>query len=699
MKNTITFCFFLTIVFFLILPLYAGAQGTAPSPEEEFFADIPVVLTATRLAQPATEAPASITIIDRQMIEATGARDIVDVFRLVPGFQVQHENGHTPIVSYHGMSDQFSRWMQVLVDGRTVYTPSFGGVEWSQIPLVLDEIERIEVIRGPNAASYGSNAFAATINIITKHSSDTNGTFARFTASNSNDIRDAIFQFGDNINVSAGNLDYRIMLGRLTDDGYDDRNDVMRANLARFRMDYNDGDSNSWLYEMGINNGPRGLDDGNNYDNPERNYEKDTENNFLHLRWTHNLSENEEVYIQYFNNNHKVDETFKYFLTANEFDFLNVFTPAQILAYNADPVSQALYNSLKTQRHDLEIQHTFVPSELWRVVWGGSIRRDQYDAPGLLTPDNEVSTDLLKVFANTEWKSSDKFTVNAGAMWEDSELTGVSFSPKLGLVFHANKNNNIRIIASKATRIPSMIEYDGEIIYTFAGPNLTNFYGGFGVTDPYFDSYLVSTNDIDNESIVSFEIGLNSHHPGIGISTDIKLYQDKITDILYFAETPDPVETLVSPLAATPKNGGEVTIRGLELQADVKPFPGNRIVFAYSITDIVNDKVLTDTTDSDFVDTTSKESFSILFSQRFRNNVTASLIMYKVGTYEGLQTGNPTGGYSQTDIRVAYPFEKNKFKGEIAFVSKNISGEEIFDWDEENHYTRTNLITITGQFD
>ena len=76
------------------IPLLAYDTKTSSFSEEEFFSDIPIVLTATRLSQPVSDAPASMTIIDRQMIKASGARDIVDVFKLVPGFQVQHEVGH-----------------------------------------------------------------------------------------------------------------------------------------------------------------------------------------------------------------------------------------------------------------------------------------------------------------------------------------------------------------------------------------------------------------------------------------------------------------------------------------------------------------------------------------------------------------------------------------------------------------------------
>ena len=145
----------------LLLVTAPSAMTWAAEPsllsEQEFLAELPVVLTASRLAQPQAEAPAAVTIIDRQMIDASGARNLSEVFRLVPGFQVEFENGHRHVVGYHGLADEFSRRLQVLIDGRSVYRPSFGGVSWSDLPIALDDIERIEVIRGPNAVTYGAN--------------------------------------------------------------------------------------------------------------------------------------------------------------------------------------------------------------------------------------------------------------------------------------------------------------------------------------------------------------------------------------------------------------------------------------------------------------------------------------------------------------------------------------------------------------
>ena len=104
--------------------------------EADFFADIPLVLSATRLQQPVNEVPVATSIIDREMIDASGFTEIPDLLRLVPGFHVSYDSGHIMAVGYHMLHDRYVRHQQVLIDGRSVYSPLLGGVNWSELPIV-----------------------------------------------------------------------------------------------------------------------------------------------------------------------------------------------------------------------------------------------------------------------------------------------------------------------------------------------------------------------------------------------------------------------------------------------------------------------------------------------------------------------------------------------------------------------------------
>lgn len=641
----------------------APTQTVAALSEADFFADVPIVLTATRLSQPINEAPAAMTIIDREMIKASGAREVADVFRLVPGFQVQHQHGHTPVITYHGMSDQYSRWLQVLVDGRTIYTPSVGGVEWSHIPLVLEEIERIEVTRGPNAASYGSNAFAATINIITKHAAETTGLFAGFTYGEPSHIRDGLLRYGN----TTGDLDYRLTLGYMADDGFEERHDLKRVRLGRLRADYRSSAVDTWLFEGGFNNGPRGLDFGDPAEYPERTREKQVDYHFEQLRWTRELDGKQEVLIQYFHNHHEVDETDEYDLTAEEAQSLFGIPPA---AYTS-PIHLALYNSITTDRHDLEIQHTLVPNENWRIAWGGSVRQDQLHAPGIISSNTTDNIDLTRIFANSEWHMTTDTLLNTGAMWEKSELTGNSISPRLALQHQLTETTAIRAITSKATRIPTMVEYDGEITYHFSGALLPG---------PVSVPFLKSDAELTYETIKSREIGMNSQISAIGLALDVKLYRDFIENIIYFD---------ASAGYGIPRNGEDVSLSGLEVQADYKPVADTRIIVGYALT-----KIDSNDTHEDYSETAPLRSYSLLLSKRFNKNINASLALYRNHDVEGLGDGNPLPIQNKVDCRLSFPFWSNGVSGAVTLVGQNITGDYI-DWRSDNIAERTYYAKLT----
>lgn len=138
-----------------------------------FEPDIPEVLTPVRLQQPQVEVPASVTVISAEQIRLWGVQDIASVFRFVPGmFVAQELSSNSSTVLYHSGDVVLARRLEVLVDGRSVYKASFANVDWDQLNIPVEDIARIEVTRGPSAASYGMNAFQGVIHIITRHPAD-----------------------------------------------------------------------------------------------------------------------------------------------------------------------------------------------------------------------------------------------------------------------------------------------------------------------------------------------------------------------------------------------------------------------------------------------------------------------------------------------------------------------------------------------
>ncbi|MCV6606416.1 MAG: TonB-dependent receptor plug domain-containing protein, partial [Porticoccaceae bacterium] len=185
--------------------------------EGDIFTDLPIITGISRIDQLLTRAPASATVIDRQMIELSGAQNWTDLFRLVPGMQAYSVNGNRFGISYHGIGRELPNHMEVRVDGRSVYDPVFSAVNWNGLAIEIADVERIEVIRGTNAPSDGSNAFMGAINIVTRHPIQDQGVTLRGTYGSR-----GAGETSARINGSLGKLSYRWSLGFQENDGFTD---------------------------------------------------------------------------------------------------------------------------------------------------------------------------------------------------------------------------------------------------------------------------------------------------------------------------------------------------------------------------------------------------------------------------------------------------------------------------------------------
>lgn len=269
-------------------------------PDAEFEGSdvVPEVLTATRLKQPRAEVPGSMTVIDAKQIERWGVRTIPELMRFVPGMFVKH-GGSDDSVAYHASSPSLMRRMQVLVDGRSVYRAGLASVGWDDIPVAIEDIQRIEVFRGPNAAAYGANAFMATINIVTFHPADTLGSRA-YVRKGHQGTRDYLASHSGQV----GDALYRVTAVSKEDDGFDGDADDGRGDT------YHDGsrdrfisvnvtnefnDRTRLLSEAAYKSGRKEL--------PQASAETEapTENNdsgFLYTRLNHELSVNHSMQLQ-----------------------------------------------------------------------------------------------------------------------------------------------------------------------------------------------------------------------------------------------------------------------------------------------------------------------------------------------------------------------------------------------------------------
>src|ERR1700691_2601132 len=198
----------------------ALSQQTIPGLMDRSLEDLMTikVTSVSKTEQTLSRTASAVFVITAADIQRSAATNIPDLLRMVPGVDVAQINGNTWAISARGLNGRFSSVLLVLVDGRNVYTPTFGGVFWDVLDLPLEDIERIEVIRGPGGTIWGANAVNGVINIITKKAAETRGRL--------------VVGSGGNLDQGSGMVQYGGGLGNNTD---------YRAYTKYFNQDYMPG--------------------------------------------------------------------------------------------------------------------------------------------------------------------------------------------------------------------------------------------------------------------------------------------------------------------------------------------------------------------------------------------------------------------------------------------------------------------------
>ncbi len=592
--------------------------------EEDYLGEMPVVLSATRLAQPLSETPVAMTIIDRQMIEASGARAIADLFRLVPGMVVGYESGNRPVVSMHGMTGVYSRRMQVLIDGRSVYIPTHGGVPWSDLGLALEDIERIEVIRGPNAATYGANSFLGIISIITRAARDTPGTLVKLNAG-TQAIRDGVVRVSDTM----GDLDYRVTLGYQQDDGFKRRYDSQQHRYINTAFDYHLGSAGDIETRLGYSGGVNQKGFFEEVDDVP--HDQETISRFEQIRWRRDLGGGDDIALQFYHNYHESDERY-------------ITQPILI-----PPLPLSLQfpfdNDVAGERYDLELQNTLGITRDLRSVWGLGWRMDRVLSTGYLGTDAAVDNRVWRAFFNVEWRAIPSLLFNAGTMWESDDISGSDLSPRLAVNYRLTPRQTLRASASRATRNPVLIEEMGNS-RVCAGVTCIQLISSSGGLEP--------------ERMRSYEMG---YFAGVStnLSLDIRTYRDKLSGLIEGYNRPYPLNPI--PVRDF-RNRNDAVIKGIEAQFSYRPSFKDRMVLGYAHTHI-------ESTFANFTVSAPKDSGSLLLVRALPKNYQASLGFYYVGTM-GFTDTKPIKPIRRLDMRLARAYKTSKIEGDIALVFQNL---------------------------
>lgn len=596
-----------TASFFVCLPAcwIALVGNNAVADEDVLFDDMPVVLTTARLRQPQAQAPAAVTIIDRDTIRLSGARNLPELLRVVPGFQIGFSYGHTATVSYHGMADEWARRLQVLIDGRSIYEPSFARIQWLEMPVALENIQRIEITRGPNSALYGANSFNAVINIITLTPKEADGVTVS-SKQGEKGIRDQLLQLATSITK---NHDIRATLGSRGDHGFDEtrssdpRYDSYRADFANARLDGIINETSHYDVQFGVKSGFKQIQWLDPYE-VEPTHDIKNNNAFVLTHLYHERGDDHQWRWQFYwneNNNREQWATCppRVFLS-NELaalfqadrnytlDLIDALTlgapppspPSAEIAALLPPLFARLPDDgnrtacgignqdIHEQRFDLELQDTWQINDQWRMVSGVSLRHD--DAYSETYLSGKQHNNLLRVFANTEYHLTPTVVFNGGAMVEHDDIVGTSLSPRVAANWTVDQHHTLRAIYVEATRTPDMFEESGQFGYTVRV--LQTPVNGSDDFARFFQTSM-APGGLDPERIRSRELGVYGHYFSSQFSWDLKLFSDAYRDLVAGYSTLERFDL---------NNSGRADIDGQELELQWRPTAQWRMQLAYS---------------------------------------------------------------------------------------------------------------------
>ncbi len=427
------------------------------------------VTSASKKEQRLSDTAASVFVITREMIRRSGLTSVPEVLRLAPGVEVARVDGSKWAIGIRGFSGVLSNKLLVLKDGRSVYNDTYSGVYWATQDMPLEEIERIEVVRGPGAAIWGANAVNGVINIITRSPRDSQG--ATVTAGAGGDMAGyGSASYSGEIGTNGyfrSYAGYRVHDALEGPPGSDEGNWIHRT--GGFRMEFDVSDSDSLTFE---GQGYTGNEnDAINYLSPFRYAPGPLQTEPLSYsggnilgEWKHKISDRSSITVRAYFDHYAESE--------------------------AD-VDKALNVT------DLEMVQHFAFSPRHELVWGLGYRGSDHDsAAGLPIYFAPTFTNLFSGFVQDEYALiPDKLHVIAGTQMEHNSFTGFEIQPSLRLLWQPASRYSTWAAVSRAVRTPSVLERKSTD--TFLDYDLGS----------VFPVIALGTPDLRSETLLGYELG------------------------------------------------------------------------------------------------------------------------------------------------------------------------------------------------
>jgi iron complex outermembrane recepter protein len=592
------------------------------------------VTTTSKEPEQIWKTSAAIYVLTQEDIRRSGATSIPEVLRLVPGVEVARINSNSWSVAIRGFGSAFSKSVLVLIDGRSVYTPLFAGVYWDVQNVLLEDVERIEVIRGPGGTIWGSNAVNGVINIITKKAKDTRGTYASTSSGN-------VAKSESGLRYGAGhgnNLHYRAYVmgfGRMPEFHSDgDNYDAWQVGQAGFRTDSRLTERDTLTVQGDLYKGNVGQQVGIGHYSPPAQLSvdgtQDVSGGNLLGRWRRELSNTSDVQVQAY-----YDRT-----------------------YRLGPQLGETRNTF-----DIDLLHHFVLKQRNEIIWGFGARWSPSDiiqtVPTVNFAPHHQDDNIYSAFVQDQIAIvQNKLWLTLGSKFEHNIFTGWENEPSGRVLWTPTSHQTLWAAVTRAVRTPSRIDENLQLT-------------GLISTPPPIYVCLCDNAKFVSETLLGYEAGYRKLVSS-RIYVDIAAFHNKYNDLTSFGNptisltaTPPPLAILISlPFA----NGIMGSTNGGEISPDWKVTHWMDLKATYSYVSLnLEDKP-----------THSKTSYvSTYEGSSPHNEVTAQILFNLPKGFEFDPTYRYVGGspaltanaYQTADARLGWHFAK---KFDLSITGQNL---------------------------
>jgi iron complex outermembrane receptor protein len=606
-----------------VIPLTAQGAGLPDDLLDmslEALMDIEIT-SVSKKPQKKSTAAAAVFVITNDDLRRWGVTNIPDALRRVPGLQVARIDANKWAITSRGFNSRFANKLLVLIDGRSIYTPLFAGVYWDANQVMLEDVERIEVIRGPGGTLWGANAVNGVINIITKSAADTQGTLVAAGAGNEL-VRLVNVRHGG---VSESGVNYRVYaMSHSADTGYSPAGAHDDAEIAQagFRTDWESGGSDRFTLQGDIYESVGGQDlmilpslPGTIID------DADTKGSNLLYRWTHTSSPDSDFTLQVY--------------------YDHVGRDSAVLFEDRDTF-------------DLDFQQHISWSEHQDVVWGLNYRNIKDDTHPRsifsLTPSKR-RVDLYTAFVQDEISlADDRARLTLGSKFEYNDFTGFEAQPNVRLAWRTDAGNTVWCAVSRAVRTPARGEHDVSLAVIPPSP----------LTPPLT---IFGSDAFASENLLAYEIGFR------------RAIKDKATlDVTAFYNRYDDLRTIdifsMAPLEASFDNNMEGDTQGIEVDVHWQTRPWLAVNANYTWLevdlDLVNGSM--DTISQSVEDGSPEHQANLWLAANLDNNIELDAGLRYVGSLQNF--GFPkTGDYLAFDARIGWTPKPGL---EVSLVGQNL---------------------------